>query len=95
MATKGQNRVHLVIHGRVQGVFFRASTRERALELYLTGWVSNLIDGSVEVVAEGAAQSLRELVAWCRQGPPGAHVVNIDVRDEMYTGEFDTFQVKY
>jgi len=95
MAIKEQSRVHLEIHGRVQGVFFRAGTRERALELNLTGWVRNLMDGSVEVVAEGARQSLRELIAWSRKGPPGAHVVRVDVRDENYSGEFDNFQVKY
>jgi len=95
MATRGRGRIHLEIHGRVQGIFFRASTRERARELHLTGWVSNRLEGSVEVVAEGAMQSLQELIAWCRQGPPGSHVIRIDVHDEVYTGEFDNFFVKY
>jgi len=95
MATKGESRVHLVISGRVQGVCFRAGALERARSLRLTGWVSNLPDGSVEVVAEGSMPALQELIAWCRQGPSGSHVIGIDVRDEMYQGEFDHFQVKY
>ncbi|NOY52811.1 MAG: acylphosphatase [Deltaproteobacteria bacterium] len=95
MATKGQSRVHLTIYGRVQGVCFRAGTLDRARELNVTGWVSNLPDGSVEVVAEGPMHALQELIVWCRQGPSGSHVIRIDVRDEMYEGEFDHFQVKY
>jgi len=95
MATQGRHRVHLTIQGTVQGIFYRAGARERARELHLTGWVCNLIDGSVEVVAEGSMHALQELIAWCRKGPPGAHVIRVDVQDEMYKGEFDNFNVKY
>ena len=71
--------VHLFVHGRVQGVFFRASTRKAAEDLELTGWVKNCDDGSVEIHAEGSREKLEELIAWCRQGPPMASVSKIDL----------------
>ncbi|MDP6476716.1 MAG: acylphosphatase, partial [Nitrospinaceae bacterium] len=61
--------VHIIVHGRVQGVFFRASTQTRALELSLVGWVRNLPDSSVEIHAEGDRENLELLIEWCRQGP--------------------------
>ena len=71
--------VHLFVHGRVQGVFFRASTQKVAEGLGLTGWVKNCHDGSVEVHAEGDKEKLEELVAWCRQGPSMASVSDVDL----------------
>lgn len=88
-------RVHIVIYGRVQGVFFRALTQEKAAELGLTGWVRNREDGTVEVVAEGGKDKLDELVKWCRTGPPDARVTEVEVRSEPYTGEFKEFSIKY
>lgn len=84
-------RIHVLIHGRVQGVFFRASVVERALALGLTGWVRNRRDDSVECVAEGERPALDALLAYCRTGPPGAVVDEVSVRDERETGEFDSF----
>lgn len=69
--------VHLLIHGRVQGVFYRASTQRTAEGLGLTGWVKNRPDGSVEIHAEGSREKLEELIAWCRLGPPAAEVSTI------------------
>jgi len=71
--------VRLFVHGRVQGVFFRASTQKVAEGLGLTGWVKNCHDGSVEIHAEGDKEKLEELVAWCRRGPPLASVSDIDL----------------
>ncbi len=71
--------VSLVLKGRVQGVFFRASTQSRAEELNLTGWVCNRHDGSVEIYAEGNKEKLKDLIAWCRQGPPVADVTDVIV----------------
>ena len=71
-------RVHLIVRGLVQGVFFRASTVKQASALGVSGVVRNLADGSVEVVAEGGEAALRELVAWCRHGPPGARVSSLE-----------------
>ncbi len=88
-------RVHLLIAGRVQGVFYRASTREKAVELGLKGWVRNLPDGRVEAVAEGDPAVVEKLVEWCRQGPPGARVDGVDVDYQEYKGEFHDFSVRY
>ena len=69
--------VRFIVTGRVQGVFFRASTRERALRLGLTGHAKNLADGSVEVVASGTRKAMDELDAWLHQGPPSAQVEQV------------------
>ncbi len=87
-------RVALRIEGRVQGVFFRASTVAQARKLGVTGWVMNCSDGSVEAVAEGRKNEIQELIAWCRQGPPGAHVTLVDVRYENARDEFRGFSIK-
>ena len=67
-------KVRLLISGRVQGVYYRHSTRQRACELALVGWVRNLENGKVEVEAQGKPESVEALIAWCRQGPPSARV---------------------
>lgn len=66
-----------LVSGRVQGVFFRASTQARALELGLVGHARNLADGRVEVVAQGDAAALDALAHWLRRGPPSAHVAEV------------------
>ncbi|QDE38750.1 acylphosphatase [Luteibacter pinisoli] len=68
------NAARFVVRGRVQGVFFRASAREQAVQLKLTGHARNLLDGSVEVVAYGDAAALNHLETWLRDGPPTAEV---------------------
>lgn len=86
--------VHLRIIGRVQGVYYRASTVQEAAKLSLTGWVRNCDDGSVEVIAEGSRAKLEELIAWCREGPPGARVNQIEVRWQTAEGGFRGFNIK-
>ena len=76
----------IVIEGRVQGVFYRASAARRAKELGLNGWVRNLADGRVEAHAEGARASLLEFVEWCRKGPPAARVKSLDCREAPVEG---------
>ena len=88
-------RVHLIIEGRVQGVWFRESTRRKALSLGVYGWVRNLPDGTVEVVAEGDEDKVEELVKWCYKGPPAAEVIKVRKREEEYLGEFNDFDVVY
>lgn len=86
-------RVHLTIRGRVQGVSFRAYTRKGARALGVTGWVRNRNDGSVELVAEGDDARLRDLLAWCQEGSPWAHVDHIETRWDDATGEYTDFVV--
>jgi acylphosphatase len=78
----------------VQGVWFRASTRERAEQLGLVGWVRNRADGSVELEAEGAAAAVEAILAWCRGGPPGARVDAVDVEPIAPAGG-DGFSIHY
>lgn len=87
-------RVRLQIRGRVQGVYFRASTVEQAQRLGITGWVRNCLDGSVEVVAEGEKAELEKLISWCRKGPSGALVKKVQTEWEASKQEFYNFSVK-
>ncbi|MCL7415003.1 MAG: acylphosphatase [ANME-2 cluster archaeon] len=88
-------RVHLIISGKVQGVYFRYHTMEKAVELGLYGWVKNRIDGEVEAVFEGAPIQVNEMVQWCRTGPPHANVTDVQEVWEEPTGEFGSFRIKY
>jgi acylphosphatase len=88
-------RAHLYISGMVQGVFFRSSTKSEATRLGVKGWVRNLSDGRVEVVAEGEKEDVEKLVAWCHRGPVGARVVKVDLQWEGYTGEYSSFSISY
>jgi len=90
-----KRRGHFTCHGRVQGVFFRASARDEANHLGLTGWVRNCMDGSVEVVAEGNVEAVADLLRWCEHGPPYAHVSRVDAEYSAATGEFSGFQVRF
>lgn len=86
-------RSHVWISGRVQGVFFRDSTREQAQRLGITGWVRNLPDGRVEALFEGDEAAVAALVRWCHQGPPGADVERVEEQREVPSGKFETFTV--
>jgi acylphosphatase len=86
-------QVQLTVRGRVQGVFFRASAQREARRLGLTGWVKNRQDGSVEVLAEGEEDGLKDLLAWAHHGPSASRVERVDVRWRSYTGEFPDFRI--
>jgi acylphosphatase len=86
-------RVHLVVSGRVQGVNFRYSTLLQAESLGITGWVRNMPNGRVELLAEGDEVGVKQLVEWCPQGPRSARVDRVEVAIEAATGEFDDFQI--
>ncbi|MCW7074106.1 MAG: acylphosphatase [Methanophagales archaeon] len=88
-------RAHVIIKGRVQGVFFRSSTQDEAIRLGLTGWVRNCPDGSVEAVFEGDKKVIEEIIKWCHKGPPWARVNEVKVSWEPYQGEFVRFSVVY
>lgn len=86
-------QVHVVVRGRVQGVFFRASTQREARRLGLTGWVKNRGDGAVELLAEGEEAQLRQLCMWAERGPSAARVEDVQVRWRSYAGEFPDFRI--
>lgn len=75
-------RARVRIHGRVQGVFFRAEARSRAESLGVAGWIRNEPDGSVEALFEGEPDRIDSMVEWCRRGPSGAHVDEVEVFEE-------------
>ena len=83
---------HIIVHGRVQGVWFRAGTKEKADELVLLGWVKNRPDGTVEIHAEGEKPKLEKFIAWCRKGTPAADVTSLDI-DEAMAQEFMSFDI--
>ncbi|OGT65177.1 MAG: acylphosphatase [Gammaproteobacteria bacterium RIFCSPHIGHO2_12_FULL_45_9] len=85
--------IHCYVTGHVQGVWFRASTKEQALKLGLTGWACNLPDGRVEVMASGEQAQLAELQRWLQQGPPLARVFHVS-STELPWQEFADFSVK-
>lgn len=89
----GQKRIHLVVRGRVQGVFFRATAQREARQLGLTGWVKNRSDGSVEIVAEGEEEYVKDFLTWAQNGPSTARVDNVDTKWRSYTGEFTNFRI--
>lgn len=90
----GTRRVSLRMRGKVQGVFFRESTRLEATRLGLTGWVRNRDDGSVEAVAEGEQATLEEFIRWCHRGPQTARVTDVERVESEPTGEYRAFTVE-
>ncbi len=94
MKPEAEARLHLRISGRVQGVFYRATTQRTARALALRGWVRNCREGGVELVAEGPVADCESLLARCRRGPPGAQVTGIDIEWGDPTGEFTDFDVR-
>jgi acylphosphatase len=88
-----KRRGHFICHGRVQGVFFRASAREKAERLGLTGWVSNCPDNTVEIIVEGGVEEVSDFCQWCQHGPPYAHVSRVEQEYSAATGEFDAFHI--
>jgi len=87
--------VHVIISGRVQGVFFRMETQRSARRLGITGWVRNLPDGIVEAVLEGDQRQLEAMLAWCRRGPAHARVDDLHVEKQANAGAFEDFQIYY
>ena len=88
-------RVHMFVSGRVQGVFFRSETRQKARIHNVTGWIRNLPDGRVEVVFEGEDESVKKLIEFCKRGSPGARVTKTEIALETYIGEFRDFGIKW
>ena len=87
-------RIHVMVSGDVQGVWFRISTQDKANELGLTGWVKNLFSNAVEIVAEGDMDNLALLAGWLQDGPPNATVDKISIEwEEQEENEFSSFEI--
>ncbi|MFS8083337.1 MAG: acylphosphatase [Ginsengibacter sp.] len=84
--------IHLIISGKVQGVFFRASAKKKAKDLNLTGWVKNTLAGNVEIIASGESEVLEKYIKWCHNGPDNARVENVKINNREYYS-FDTFEI--
>ena len=90
-----QKRIHIFVTGRVQGVFFRQSARVMAIKNNVNGWVRNLGDGRVEIVAEGQESNIDALADWCKTGPANSRVDEFELSEENSTDEFANFEVRY
>jgi len=88
-------RVHVIVEGRVQGVFFRAYTKDEAVRLGLAGWVRNRPDGSVEALVEGKRTAVEKMLQWFRRGSPHAMVEKVHTEEEPPVGDAATFEIHY
>jgi acylphosphatase len=90
-----KKKAHVIISGRVQGVFYRDSTKQKAEQLNVKGWVRNLNNGSVEAVFEGDEKAVNDLIKWCYKGSRLAKVIDVDVNFKTFSNEFNSFSVRY
>ncbi|MEM7825321.1 MAG: acylphosphatase [Candidatus Aenigmatarchaeota archaeon] len=88
-------RIHAFVSGLVQGVNFRYNTKRFAESLGVVGWVKNLKDGRVEVLAEGSEIRIKHFLDFLKKGPPGSKVISVEVKEEEYKGEFKFFDILY
>jgi len=88
-------RAHILVLGRVQGVFFRENTQRKAKKLGVNGWIKNLSDGKVEAVFEGDKKSVGKIISWAKRGPILARVEGIDIEWQEYIEEFTEFEIRY
>ncbi|MBM4276221.1 MAG: acylphosphatase [Deltaproteobacteria bacterium] len=95
MGEQEKARVRVLVEGRVQGVFFRAYTRDEARARGISGWVRNLPDGRVEALMEGDKSALNSMLAWCHKGPPYAYVERVDAHWQPYQGDLEDFRIRY
>ena len=90
-----QQRVHILISGKVQGVFFRQALKVVAKKYNVVGWVRNLTDKRVEAILEGDNKSVNLVIEWAKIGPANSHVDDIEINNEEFKNEFSTFEVLY
>ena len=88
-------RAHIIVHGIVQGVFFRANTVKAARELGLKGYARNMPDGTVEIVAEGPKDNIDKLIDYCKKSPGASEVSKVHARFEKPKDEFDGFELRH
>lgn len=87
-------RAHVIVRGRVQGVFFRAETQRAAKKRGLLGWVRNRLDSTVEAIFEGNKEIVDDMLKWCHRGSPASKVDNVAVDWESYSGKFNSFEMR-
>ncbi|OGI18333.1 MAG: acylphosphatase [Candidatus Melainabacteria bacterium RIFCSPHIGHO2_02_FULL_34_12] len=85
---------HLIVSGRVQGVFYRASCQDVAVKYGLNGWVKNLSTGDVEVLVQGEKEQIEKLIEWCKKGPPNAKVSDVKIEWQEMSEEINGFSVR-
>ena len=90
-----KQRTHILVSGKVQGVFFRQALKVIAKKNNVSGWVRNLPDKRVEAILEGDNNSVNSIIEWARVGPANSHVDNIEINNEEFKNEFSTFEVLY
>jgi acylphosphatase len=90
-----KRRVHVIVEGRVQGVFFRAYTKDEAVKLGLSGWVRNRPDGSVEALIEGEEKAVTQMTQWFYTGSPHSRVDTVQTKEESPAGDSETFEIHY
>ena len=90
-----QKRIHAIVHGRVQGVFFRDYTMRQGQQLGLSGWVRNLPDRTVETVFEGTTEQVDAMLEWLYTGSPASSVTEVESREEEPEGTMEGFTVRY
>ena len=88
-------RAHILVSGRVQGVFFRSEAKKEADKRSVKGWVRNLYDGKIEAILEGEEEVVKKIIKFYRKGPPHARVKDVEVKWENYKGEFRSFRIKW
>jgi acylphosphatase len=86
---------HILIKGKVQGVFFRKNTKQVATDLNINGWVKNTDDGDVEILAQATEHAIEEFIHWCKQGPPKADVKGVEIKDINVDDDVKSFSIKY
>ncbi len=86
---------HIIVEGKVQGVFFRKNTKQKAAELDINGWVKNTADDKVEIFAQGNEENLNKFISWCKQGPQKATVEDIKVTEEPAENNLKGFSILY
>lgn len=91
----GLVRVRVLIEGKVQGVFFRAYSLQKAKSLGVKGYVKNSPDGKVDIIAEGEGKNIEDFVEWCHKGPLHARVTKVLINHEQYKGEYEKFSIVY
>ena len=87
------HQAYLIISGRVQGVFYRASCQDVAVSYGLKGWVNNLPSGQVCVLVQGKKDKIEKLIEWCKKGPPNARVADVKIKWQDVREKFNTFKI--